>query len=246
MIEEKLRKAAQDLPEAPECYDKIVEQARGKYNHHSAKVLKRTVIACICICLLACGTVFAASGIKYAAWPKTTSYNFTRVTETAEQMNLVLPEKFGEYCFDGFTVCRVVPAGTCYLKVLLGSPLYLRYSIDYSMKDSDDTSFRLDMGSTENSLYRYCFYFDNHDIWQSEYLVSGTYHSELYKGIVLQSGITKVEENSDSFYEINWIDSAHEAVFSMHCVITDKQNFGDIEKQMTDYAKYVINCNIAG
>lgn len=256
MIEEKLLQAAQELPKAPDCFEEIVEQAQKyKKYHWSFRIgSKRAAIVCICIFLLTCGTVFAATTeTKYIGWPEQ-SYDFKSVQNTADEMDIILPETIGEYSFKSFTSCHVVPDGTSYLEVLLGTPSYLWHCIDYSIEGkgafSNSAPFSLYVGSTENDLYKYVFYFDDNDTWHSEYLLPGTYHSEVYNGILLQSGITKYErqnfENLDnSIYEIIWIDYTHNAVFNMHFYIDDEQNLEYIKKQITNYAKKIIDSNIS-
>ena len=249
MIEEKLLQAAQELPEAPECFEEIVIQAQKhkKYYPHFLIVSKKVVVACICIFLLTCGTVFAATTeTKYIGWPEE-SYDFKSVEQTADEMGIVLPEILGEYSFKSFTTCHVVPDGTSYLEVLLGTPSYLWHGISYSIEGSrefsDSAPFSLYIGSTEDELYKYVFYFDDNDIWNSKYLLPDTYHSEIYNGILLQSGVTKYEQKS-SFYEIIWVDDTHKAVFSIHYYIDDEQKLDHIKDQITNYAKSIIDSNI--
>lgn len=250
MIEEKLLQAAQELPEAPECFEEIVMRAqkRKKCHPHFRIVSKKVAIACVFAFLLTCGTVFAATTeAKYIGLPEESSYDFKSVQRTADEMDITLPETLGKYSFESFSTCHVVPDGTSYLEVLLGAPSYLWHGISYSIggsrEFSDSAPFSLYIGSTKDELYKYVFYFDNNDIWNSEYLLPDTYHSEIYNGILLQSGITKYEQKS-SFYEIIWIDDTHKAVFSIHYSIDDEQNLDHIKDQAINYAKNIIDSNI--
>lgn len=250
MIEEKLLQAAQELPEAPECFEEIVMRAQKnkKCHLHFRIVSKKVAIAFVFVFLLTCGTVFAATTeTKYIGWPEE-SYDFKSVQRTADEMDITLPETLGKYSFKSFTTCHVVPDGTSYLEVLLGTPSYLWHGIYYSMGGSMELSesapFSLFIGSTEDELYKYVFYFDDNDIWNSEYLVPGTYHSEIYNGILLQSGVTNYEQKS-SDYEIIWIDYTHKAVFTIHYSIDDEQNLNYIKDQAINYAKNIIDSNIS-
>lgn len=256
MIEEKLLQAAKELPEAPECFYEIMEQTQNRKKNFCFfnSISKKAVVACMCIFLLTCGTVFAATTeTKYAGWPDT-SCDFKSVMKTAGKMDIILPETLGGYSFKSFTSCRVVPDGTSYLKVLLGTPSYLWHCIDYSLEGngafSESAPFHLYIGSTENALYQYFFYFDDHNTWISEYLLPDTYHTESYKGILLQSGIVNYEESdsedfNNRFYEIIWMDDAHKTVFMIHCYIPDMQDFERIKNQITNYAKDIIDSNIS-
>lgn len=59
---------------------------------------------------------------------------------------------------------------------------------------------RIYIGITEDDLYKDIF-FDDNNTWNSNYLVSDTYYSEIYNGILLQNGLTKYEQKT-SVYEI--------------------------------------------
>lgn len=250
MIEEKLLQAVQELPEAPECMEEIIMRAQKHKTYHPNFLIvsKKVVVACVCLFLLTCGTVLAATTeAKYIGWPET-SYEYKSARQTAEEMNIVIPETLGEYSFKSFTTCNVFPDGTSYLKALFAEPSYLWHNISYSVngsrESSDSAPFSLYIGSTEDDLYKDIFYFDHNDRWNPEYLVSDTYHAELYNGILLQSGVTKYEQNN-SGYEMIWIDSAHKAVFNIHYHTDGEQNPDHIKDQITDYAKDIIDLNTA-
>ncbi len=271
MIENRLYKAAQLLPEPTSTFVNIEEKAyrnRKVTSFHTLQYRRvAAIVACVFLLMSISVAVAATTEVNYSAWAKR-SNAFYDVEKIGESIGIVLPEVLDDSPFYNITTMYVAPEGTTYLDAL-SNPAYPWYSVDYGVQDvvrkynSDKPGsgfsessvvydeYSLSFGSTENELYKYVFSLDESGTWTHENTLSGSFRTEEYDGVTMQI-VTYVQydlENSNEIFayhhKVIWVDANNHAVFSLHKSFYAEEEAADqLPAELIEFAKVIIDMNI--
>lgn len=242
MIESRLYKAAQLLPEPTSTFFQIEEKAyqNRKVSSFNTRQYRRVaaIVACVFLFMSVSVAVAATTEVNFSAWASR-SNDYNHVEKIADKLGVALPETLDDSPFYNITTMCVAPEGTTYLDAL-SNPAYPWYSVDYGIQDvvrkyaSDEPDsdfsessvvydeYSISFGSTENELYKYVFSLDESRTRILENALSGSYRTEEYNGITMQI-VTDVQYDSENVskifayhHRVIWVDTNNHAVFSLH------------------------------
>lgn len=272
MIESRLYKAAQLLPEPVCTYSQIEEKAyqnrkASSFNTHQSRRVA-AIVACVLLLMSVSVAVAATTEVNYSAWAKR-SNDFGDVEIIGENIGVVLPEVLDDSPFYNITTMYVAPEGTTYLDALT-NPAYPWYSVDYGVQeivreynsDEPDSGFSensvvydeysISFGSTNDELFKYVFSLDEYETRILENALPGSYRTEEYNGVTMQI-VTDVqydrENDSEIFayhHRVIWVDANNHAVFSLHKSFYAEEEAADqFPSEMIKFAKEIIDLNIS-
>lgn len=270
MIESRLYRAAQLLPEPTSTFFQIEEKAHRnrKVSSFYTRPYRRVaaIAACVFLLMSVSVAVAATTEVNYSAWAMR-SNAFSDVEKIGEKIGIVLPEILDDSPFYNITTMYVAPEGTTYLDALI-NPAYPWYSVDYGVQDvvrkynSDEPDsgfsettvvydeYSLSFGSTENELYKYVFSLDESGTRILENALPGSYRTEEYNGVTMQI-VTDVQydrENSNVIFayhhRVIWVDANNHAVFSLHkSFYAEEETADQLPGEMIEFVKEIIDMN---
>ena len=255
-MEEKLRNAAERLPEPRTAFSRIEAAAetrrRGRFRRW------RVAAAVVCIVLMATISVAAATEVKYGGWVNW----FITHGGVERRLDIEIPEEIGDSpCYDIREV-NVVPMGTSWLEALFSAD-YRWYGIDYGRREqvevftSDEYGYgttgytetydpwSLVVGTTEEELWKHCFSVGEDGLLEDEDTLNGVHLGE-YLGVTLQYA-TDVYHHDDGTpdvysHHVLWVDEEKQVVFSLRR--TDYQeNTAEFPMELLEAAREIIEMN---
>lgn len=249
MIEQTLQQTALALP-APELdYHAIEETAKKRQARQNPARPRRWALIALCVLLLmGC----AAGAVKYQLW-NGGSGDWAFTEKTAAKMGLVLPEQFGDSPFLETWKFNLTDQDVSWLLALI-SPRYQYYGVRYGVEMETESTLSngtphtlhtvenvvtLGFGSTDNSLWRRQFGFDENDTWTGANNTIPTLESRStleYGGLTLYVATYLYDEDPVPSQRVYWVDYTRGIVFRL---IAD----GDTPETVIEYAKQLIDLN---
>ena len=257
MMEQKLRNAAEQMPEPKTTFLEIGRKACQPKPGPTSFRTRRIAIAALCVVLLLATACAAATGLQYTGMvsPLVTRSGVERA------LDIELPSDLDDSpCYEVISV-NVVPEGT---NDILGRlfPDYRWYSLNYGVIEtvretySDEQGngyaewtetrdkWDLTVGGLDNDLWQHCFSLNADGTLAPDNQMTLT-RTEQYRGITLQIGVWPITdwENPDQItsylHKIVWVDWEAGAVFDFDTY----RPTDEFPEELLQFTKAIIDLN---
>ena len=224
-MEEKLRQAAQALPEPKGDFLCIEEWAKETVKTPYVNRKKRLVILALALCLFI--TACAFSTTKYGLWGGYSSHSFSDVKWLAREFDYTFPETLNGSPFVSVSTAHGAPQGYSYLQALL-MPTYKLISVSYCIEKEEvlsdgssrwwsENSVGISFGTTEKEQWKYHFSVAEDGSCNYHRVEPGSNRTAEYKGYTLY--LYTIGES----HSVRWEDTQRKMVIDMTCYDLEKQ-----------------------
>lgn len=236
-MEERLRQAAQALPEPKGDFLCIEEQAKETVKTPYVNRKKRLVILALALCLFI--TACAYSTTKYGLWGGYSSNSFGDARRAAEKFAYQLPETLNGSPFQSFSTAHGAPEEASYLQALL-TPTYKLYTVRYAVEKMEqqesggefhweENVSSVSFGTTEKEQWKYHFSVAEDGSCNYSGVEPGSNRTAEYEGYTLY--LYTIGES----HSVRWEDTERKMVIDMTCYDLESQEDAvEIAKELID------------
>lgn len=257
MMEQKLRRAAEQMPEPKTTFLEVGRKACQTQPSPAPLGTRRLAIAALCVILLLATACAAVTGLGYTGM---VSYLVTR-SGVERALDISLPSDLDDSPCIAVSCVNVVPKDT---NELLGRlfPDYRWYGLEYGVNEivretySDEAgsgfaewtetrdSWSLTVGGLDDELWQHCFSMNADGTLAPDNQMT-LLRTEQYRGIDLLIGIWPIEdwENpgqiSSYLHKIIWVDWEAGAIFDFNTYRPTEE----FPEELLEFAKSIIDDN---
>lgn len=237
MMEERLQKAAQALPEPKGDFPQIEERAKKAVKMPYANRKKWLVILALALCL--CITACAYSSTKYGLWGGFSSNSFWDARHAAEKFAYQLPETLNGSPFQSFSTAHGAPEEASYLQALL-TPTYKLYTVRYAVEKMEqresggefhweENVSSVSFGTTEKEQWKYHFSVAEDGSCNYSGVEPGSNRTAEYEGYTLY--LYTIGES----HSVRWEDTERNMVIDVTCYDLESQEDAlEIARELID------------